>query len=1333
MSMIDPALPGAQIGSLGGLGEIRAPEPRPGPPALAVINAALERENSLVSTIDALWNGRSVASARDPEYDAWADIQGTPYEQYWRDFADSPNAGVTAMLKSQIDDEREGDQILAASGGFGFAASVAAGILDPTVLIPVGGELKLATTGGRSIVRSAGSVALAGGAGTAISEGLLQGSQVTRTAQESVIAVGSGALLSGFLGAGAAALLNKVEKDAAVSALRRITNPDSSVGAAQVPLASLDDLSLSTSAGFGGTASLVAKGTSALTPNLRSLQRLSARARQITAELSQNTVYMALHDKGASLGAAVETLMRTSFKARLATGRTEFDKIFTEMKKSVPGMSRADFENEVGRAMRRNDQNENPFVARAAQALRKNIVESFKNEAVLMGLLPADVDVKTAESYFTRFWNNAALTAREADFKDRVTAYYNTQLSREYASAADGVAKRKEKVENQIRLLKLTPEERVAALADIEARGAAQDAANPDNIARASTIKDLREQLKEARKRGDAATVKLLDEQIKAEQAAGGERFAGYLADRARLRDERKRVDMNIAGVNDRLDRTLQTLVDLEEKNIASLERLISRGRVLEREIQRLDPAKAREKVSALRNSFIRLAEQADRALDRQAAALAKMDEASAKAKAEGKGVDVAAGERDARARAMIDKEIERQQKRSDQMNRVAERLDAAEALDVDATLLEVKAAVDELVKDVSRLSMQKGEKAARLKARLERLDPKKVQAKEAELRKAAAEAEAEFNQRWGVLLNVNDDSFTAAARDIADSVFDKLTGRANTTNGLDALPENMTPITRGPLKDRTFNVPDELVEDFLEDNALVVMERYARTMAAEIELTRKFGRADMRDQIEAVRDDYRTLREEVSANDKLSSKAKEKRLKDLAADEKGAVDDLVALRDLIRGTYKVAENNTSYGSFVRNASAFNYIRQMGGAVIGNFTEIIRPAAVHGFGRMFNEGLLPLIKNLDAVKLSVKEAQLAGQVIERVLQDRMATLAEIGDPYRVSSPFDRFMQNATRVASKWNGLIYWTDGMKSISSIMSQNRILEGAVSGKDSRTLAFLGIDKAMAARIGEQFAAHGDTIENVRVAGTERWTDAEAVRAYRAAVSMDVDSIIVTKSVGDVPLFANTPTGRMLLQFRSYMFAAHSRVLLRGLQESKTNFLSGLAAMAAIGMAAAWARSWRGGEERHNKFKAAASNPGYLIGEGLDVSGIFALPFEVANTTENLSRSLTGFSFNPIKTPLMAAGKIANPDASMQGQSTRFSQRSIESIVGGPTVGLLGNVRGAAQGASTLARGEEPTVSQRNAATGLLPFNSYLGVREMLQVLTGDSPYLQNAPDDQ
>ena len=71
-------------------------------------------------------------------------------------------------------------------------------------------------------------------------------------------------------------------------------------------------------------------------------------------------------------------------------------------------------------------------------------------------------------------------------------------------------------------------------------------------------------------------------------------------------------------------------------------------------------------------------------------------------------------------------------------------------------------------------------------------------------------------------------------ATDIANDVHEALTGRKFHDDSSSAHPDFFTPITRGPMKDRTFNIPDHKIEDFLESNVREVGERYARTMAAE-------------------------------------------------------------------------------------------------------------------------------------------------------------------------------------------------------------------------------------------------------------------------------------------------------------------------------------------------------------------------------------------------------------------------------------------------------------------------------------------------------------------
>jgi hypothetical protein len=113
----------------------------------------------------------------------------------------------------------------------------------------------------------------------------------------------------------------------------------------------------------------------------------------------------------------------------------------------------------------------------------------------------------------------------------------------------------------------------------------------------------------------------------------------------------------------------------------------------------------------------------------------------------------------------------------------------------------------------------------------------------------------------------------------------------------------------------------------------------------------------------------------------------------------------------------------------------------------------------------------------------------------------------------------------------------------------------------------------------------------------------------------------------------------------------------------------------MTSLGILSATLKAWRAGENRWEKFKHAAENPGYVIGEGMDNAGFFTLGFDASNTIEKLGEPMH-FSFNPIKTPLMAAGTWANPNASTQGKSIRYSSRGPLGALLGPTAGLTEDI---------------------------------------------------------
>jgi hypothetical protein len=558
--------------------------------------------------------------------------------------------------------------------------------------------------------------------------------------------------------------------------------------------------------------------------------------------------------------------------------------------------------------------------------------------------------------------------------------------------------------------------------------------------------------------------------------------------------------------------------------------------------------------------------------------------------------------------------------------------------------------------------------------------------------------------------------NFRNLSKLIIDDFYDKVTGRDHGSSAsID--PDFMTPIERGPIKERTLPIHDDVLTGLgmLEKRADIVLRNFSRMVSGDIELTRKYGSPKMDDQMSALSDDYAKLREAATTPKELQTLDKRFR-----HDQR----DIMAMRDLIRGMYRMEANTSSYARTVAVANRFNFIRKMGHVVIRSLSDMARPAMVHGLLPYMKDGIRPLLRASEAAKLTNAESKLMAITVDKELQFRSMALSNISDPFERGNPFERFMENLSRVATKWTFLPHWNDFWKGVSSRISQQQILSDNL---DQRTLAFLGIDPAMREAIQTQLATHGDLIDGIHVANTELWTNENAVRAFRAAVAKDVDSIIVTPGYADSPLLAHRPTGRFLLQFKSYEFASHSKVLMRGLQEGKTKFALGMISMSTLGMLSSTLAALTAGKTVWERYKKAAQNPGYLIGEGLDQAGIFALPFDVANTSERASNALH-YHVNPIKTPIMAVGSWAYPDASLQGKNIRYRDENIADIIGGPTLGTLEDVAVAGSGGVDALKGKKLTRKQQKAAIRLLPFNNFYGINEGIQAMTGDSPYVNS-----
>lgn len=1377
--------------------------------------AAFRRNNEMA----ALAASNSAWSSNEPEagFNPWDKVKGTPDEVNFRPLSEARNTQRFDAIKADIARENEDRKLLDSQPWWmGLITEGTAGILSPTSLIP-GGTFVKGAQGGIAILKAGARVGLATAGSAAIQEGMLQNIEQTRTASESAVAIGASLFFGGLLGAGGQALLSKAEWQKGVAAierdlgeLRKGLDPEDvlqaansnefglrSVGAAANTATDLGDNTIA-----GRAAGAVAGATAQMNPLLRALHSPSAAWREIGTDLFENPLYLKKNFEGVASQPAVETLMK-EYNGGLAKALQATNDAYPEYVKAGGQLAKDEFREAVGKAMRRGDTDADPVIAKVAQEYRARVFDPLKKQAIDVGLLPADVSVDTAQSYFSRMWNGRKISADEQGFKGVVQDWV-AQQSPKWAEQFDKTAERRlNPLRQEIADLEMAKLRRGDELEARKKDGETIDTRGGGMQFHGTSQPDLRPD-------GTHYSTKNYYGQgfytTDAVDIAHGysKRGAKTDADRRLYRVEPVR-DLNILDGEQKIPDSVLHEISPPGKPLDDvIEMAIEEGPANVRELydtirevgtgEGLSADSIQELFAIVNESMVKAGydglshvggiktknaahkvviyfnpEKDLRTIEdvygnyKDAPNLGEMTEADIRQAlriVEGKapapkgvktlsqfvveagGLMDDAGElahrgitnkarpgmiRKERRSEMTGKggwtldDMARHAWENDYFPHSANRPSIDEFVEAlnddfsktravlkhgDQDAYRLTELVDQLEADLSRAGVKADGKAPRfstseeMKGAVERV----YKALDAEADRKATLLRQKLSEREADIRVDRESRFVGDPKElgksIADEVFDTLTGRT----GGGVRNDFLTIKARGPLKERTFNIQDlfqasngRAVEDYLEHDVEQVARRYTRVMGADVELQRKFGSVDMIDQINKIRDDYRSLRDGITD---------EKQLTALAKREKNDIGDLEAVRDMLRGTNPGAPADANYSRIVRSVNHLNYLRSMGEVAIASLTETVRPAMVHGL-MPYMSTLGQTLTNMKGIKASVQEAQIAGTVTERVLGTRLATLSEIIDPYASRGPVEAFLENMTNIASRWNGIRLLTDMQKTIAAVMTQNRLLKGAagyaeLAPKEKAYLAYLGIDQSMAERIAKQFADHGETVDKVHVANQEKWTDEVAARTYRAAISKDVDSIITTKGVADTPLFANTPTGRAMLQFKSFALASHQRVLLRGLQEDQARFVGGLVAMTTIGMMATWLKAVSG--NRTEKLQDIGKNPGWWIAEGFDKAGIFAIPVELANTFEKAT------GFNPVKTPMKAFD---------QGSaiSQKNQNRSLLGSVVGPTGGLIDDATQVMGLPQKMLKGEEITQGQKNAAERLMPFNSYVGIRQMLR----------------
>ena len=124
------------------------------------------------------------------------------------------------------------------------------------------------------------------------------------------------------------------------------------------------------------------------------------------------------HAMGFSPGTPMEGIFK-SYNAGLQLAYKATERLYGEYKTAGGKLSRSEFYEEAGKAMRRSDHHDVPQIKDAAKAWR-TVEQTMTKEAQRLGLLDEALDPKTAPSYLTRVYNIEKLRdpTQRAKFRD---------------------------------------------------------------------------------------------------------------------------------------------------------------------------------------------------------------------------------------------------------------------------------------------------------------------------------------------------------------------------------------------------------------------------------------------------------------------------------------------------------------------------------------------------------------------------------------------------------------------------------------------------------------------------------------------------------------------------------------------------------------------------------------------------------------------------------------------------------------------------------------------------------------------------------------------------
>lgn len=499
----------------------------------------------------------------------------------------------------------------------------------------------------------------------------------------------------------------------------------------------------------------------------------------------------------------------------------------------------------------------------------------------------------------------------------------------------------------------------------------------------------------------------------------------------------------------------------------------------------------------------------------------------------------------------------------------------------------------------------------------------------------------------------------------------------------------------RGPLMARRLAMPDNMLLPFLDRNPLRYTSVYLRSMLSDLGTFERFGDFDMKLALKRVQDEA-----DIAMNEAKSGAERTK----ITDDRDKVIADLAAIRDRLKGVYGFSPDRLTrnIGKISQILGDFDVTTNMGSSGLSQFSDFATTVARYAFtgtkalGPAYRSLLGHLMKTSDTFAKARSEYRSIGIGTETFLNSRAHELADMGDIYQPASKAARIMRTGAEATMVLSGSSMMTDWAKTIAAIAAGNNLLrasravaEGKATSRMITDLAEMNIDGEMAEKIWGAFEAGGGRVDNgVHLPNTQDWSDLQARKMFEAAVGRETDIAVATPGE-EKPLFLSTPTLALIGKYKSFVAAAHTRILMANLQRRDASTLSGLIVSLALGSLVYAVRAPLTGIKLSDR-------PQDWIKESVDRAGILGWFSEANAMAAKMTRG-SGDIWN-----LVGADKPLS----------RFASRSILGSLTGP---IGGKIESAAQITGAAATGDW-SPSDVHKLRQLLPFQNLFYVRRLI-----------------